>query len=152
MLFDLIEFVLIVALVYIAIKSSRELKKEKKYTQLYKEALEKERESKQEEIRRARLDSVKKSKSVINGTVLESVSPFLPDFPIDGDDIKFLGNPIDFIVFANTAEEGNCSINFVEVKTGNSRLSKKQKNIKTAIEEGRVFWYDYKINTNNLNQ
>ena len=97
------------------------------------------------ELRKARADAVKKSKSVINGKVLETVSPYLPNFPVEADDINFLGNPIDFVLFKDTAEEQKCSIHFVEVKTGTSRLSKKQKNIKKAIQEGRIKWHEYKI-------
>jgi len=48
--------------------------------------------------------------------------------------------PIDYIIF----EEDK--IVFLEVKSGESRLSQKQTNIKRLIKEGKIEWDEMRIN------
>lgn len=38
-----------------------------------------------------------------------------------------------------------CAIHFVEVKSGQSNLNNRQKNIKNAILEGKVHWHEYNV-------
>ena len=102
-------------------------------------------DSKNSEVKEARADAIKRSKSVTSGKVLEVVAPYLPGFPTDCDDLSFLGNPIDFVGFSNTDDPEKCSIEIIEAKTGNSRLTKKQKIIKEAVKNGRVNWHEFKI-------
>jgi predicted Holliday junction resolvase-like endonuclease len=45
-----------------------------------------------------------------------------------------LGSPIDFVVFEDDI------ICFVEVKTGRSQLTKKQRNIKKLVENKQIEW------------
>jgi len=52
----------------------------------------------------------------------------------DKNDAIFLGQPIDLIYFKDD------EIIFVEVKTGNSRLSKKQRRVRDLVKSGRVRW------------
>lgn len=73
-----------------------------------------------------------RSKQVKLGLVTENIMPFLEAFPYDTDNVRGLFNPIDLIVF--NEEE----VVFVEIKSGNSRLSTKQRKIKDNIQEGRV--------------
>jgi predicted Holliday junction resolvase-like endonuclease len=86
----------------------------------------------------------KKSSEVRVGRVLESIAPLLSDFPVEiekpGTTTQFLGQPIDFIHF--DPEEG---ITFIEVKSGNAKLTESQKKLKKHIEEGRVFWHTYRV-------
>ena len=86
----------------------------------------------------------KKSSEVRLGKVVESIAPLLDDFPVDiykpGTSTQFLGQPIDFIHF--DPEEG---ITFIEVKSGNAKLSDTQKKIKKAVEERRIKWESYRI-------
>ena len=74
----------------------------------------------------------KKSKEVIHGKTWEQFVPFTSNFPYTKENFKFLGDPIDGIVF----EEDKIAI--VEIKTGSSQLSPKQKKIKELISEGKV--------------
>lgn len=73
-----------------------------------------------------------KSEQVRLGLVSENIMPFLDDFGYDPSKVRGLFNPIDLIVFDN--EE----IVFVELKSGDSKLSTKQKQIKRLIEEKQV--------------
>ena len=67
--------------------------------------------------------------------------PYLPGFDLDPKDIRFLGTPIDLIAFKglNSSVEG-VEIVFIEVKTGRSVLSAREKAVKRAVEEKRVSW------------
>lgn len=86
--------------------------------------------------------SQKKSSEVILGQISETLAPFLDSFPNDNNDIKdlnFLGNPIDYVLW------GKNKIVFIEVKSGKSRLSKKQRKIRKLIREGKVEFIIHRI-------
>lgn len=99
----------------------------------------------------ARLDAVKRSRSVLLGQVSEQIAPLLPGFPSNIEDARFIGKPIDFIAFSGMSEceDGESGdikeILFIEVKTGNAVLSKREKEIKKAVEAGRVRYIEYRI-------
>lgn len=73
-----------------------------------------------------------KSKEVMFGKSFENFVPFIKDFPGNREKTIFLGMPIDLICFDED------SVKFIEVKTGVSQLSPKQKKIKKQIEDGKV--------------
>lgn len=74
------------------------------------------------------------------------MAPLLPEFPFPLADARFIGNPIDFVVFDGytRAKDENAvriDIVLVEIKKGKkSRLSREEMLIKKAVEEGRVSW------------
>lgn len=97
--------------------------------------------------KKLRKDAVKRSKAVINGQVAEQMAPFLPDFPANPSDARFIGKPVDFIVFSGLSENEKIDeILFVEVKTGKSLLSEREKEVKKAIEQRKVRYVEYRIN------
>ena len=97
--------------------------------------------------KKLRKDAVKRSKAVINGQVTEQIAPFLPDFPANPSDARFIGKPVDFIVFSGLSENEKIDeILFVEVKTGKSLLSEREKEVKKAIEQRKVRYVEYRIN------
>lgn len=72
------------------------------------------------------------------GQTLEMLTPSLPGLPVAAEDCRVLLKPIDYVAF-NGATRGQVSaITFVEVKTGEQRLSREQRAIKTAIENGAI--------------
>lgn len=87
--------------------------------------------------------SQKKSSETRLGQISEHIVPFLEKCPYKPKDMHFLGNPIDYLVF--DLDEGR--IIFSEVKSGNSKASKRQKTIKNIIKSGRVFYEEVRINT-----
>ena len=97
-----------------------------------------------------RADAKKRSGAVQWGKTIEHFVPFMEDFPVPPEDCTFLGMPIDYVAFSNTASKTKCSVHFVEVKSGNAFLMGKQKNIKKAIEEGRVHWHEIAVDGNNV--
>ena len=58
----------------------------------------------------------------------------------DPDEMVFIGSPIDLISFTNIDTKDDISIDFLEIKTGNASLNKKQKLIKEAIFNKRVYF------------
>tara|TARA_R110000823_G_scaffold260480_1_gene381345 strand:+ start:166 stop:591 length:426 start_codon:yes stop_codon:yes gene_type:complete len=97
-----------------------------------------------------RVDAKKRSGAVQWGKTIEHFVPFMSEFPVPPEDVTFLGMPIDYVGFSNTASKSKCSVHFVEVKSGNAFLMGKQKNIKTAIQEGRVYWHEISVGGNNV--
>ena len=87
-----------------------------------------------------KLNHQKKSSEVRMGQIAEQLAPFLDKFPYDPKKISFLGNPIDYVYF------GEDKVTIIEIKSGNARLSKKQRNIKKLILEGKVEWDEIRIN------
>ena len=95
--------------------------------------------------KKLRNDAIKRSKAVIGGQVVEQVAPFLPGFPCNPADAKFLGKPVDFVSFSGLSDKDTVDeILFIEVKTGKSELSKREKEIRKAVEEGRVRYVEYR--------
>ena len=67
------------------------------------------------------------------GKTFENFAPFTKDFTEEEkNSFVFLGMPIDGVIF------GKDKIKFVEIKTGESQLSGKQKKIRKMIENGQV--------------
>lgn len=81
-----------------------------------------------------KLYSQKKSSEVRLGQIAEQFIPVLKDFEHDPKKARFIGSPIDYIVFEE--EE----IVFIEYKTGNSQLNKNQERVKQLINEKKVRW------------
>ena len=82
------------------------------------------------------LGSRKKSGEVLHGKAWEEFAPFMKGYPFDPRNFKFIGMPVDGLSFEEDA------IYFVEIKTGQSQLSQKQKYIKEQVEHGRVKWLE----------
>ena len=95
-------------------------------------------------IKKHRLDAVKKSRAVIGGQVAEQLAPYLPEFPCNPGDVCFLGKPVDFIGFTGLTESDEIhEVMFIEVKTGQSKLNGHEKQLKDAIQKGRVRYVEY---------
>lgn len=91
---------------------------------------------------RIRKDAANRSVRNVLGKVTEHLIPFSEAMRhFNPKDIRFIGSPIDLIVF-NGAEElrEDMDIHFIEVKTGTSALSKRQLLIKDAIQNRRIRW------------
>ena len=92
-----------------------------------------------------RSDAIKRSRSVLGGQLAEQVAPYLPDFPCHPGDARFIGKPVDFIAFPGMTEDNTVhEVLLVEVKTGKSALSGREKEIKRAVAEGRVRYVEYR--------
>jgi predicted Holliday junction resolvase-like endonuclease len=85
-------------------------------------------------------DAIRRSGSVSKGKVVEHFAPFLVNDVLNPNEIVFMGSPIDLISFTNIDNEKELSIDFLEIKSGNATLNKKQKLIRNAINNRRVFY------------
>lgn len=94
--------------------------------------------------RSARDDAVKRSRAVLTGQIGEQLAPYLPGFPCDPADARFIGKPIDFVAFPGAAAGRPSEVLFIEVKSGESRLSSAERALKEAILAGRVRWIEYR--------
>ena len=94
----------------------------------------------QADLEQARKSAVQQSRAVLGGKFTEQMVPFFPDFQYDPTEVRFIGSPIDLIVFPGLARGEPEEIVILEVKTGNSQLTPAQKKIRQLIEDGMVRW------------
>lgn len=99
-----------------------------------------------ESIEREREEAVRQSQSAISGKVMEQVAPYLPDFPFDPRDMRFIGSPIDYIVFDGLSSGNLQRIVLVEVKSGKSKLTQRQRQVRDVLQDGAVSWHEVWIN------
>ncbi len=95
--------------------------------------------------RSARDDAVKRSRSVLTGQIGEQLAPYFPDFPCDHADARFLGKPVDFVAFPGAGAGKPYEVLFIEVKSGDARLSAPEKALKEAVLAGKVRWVEYRL-------
>ena len=99
----------------------------------------------EEQIEAERKDAIAKSRATLGGLFSEQLAPYLPDFPYNPSEVRFIGKPIDFVVFKGADNKEIKEVVFVEVKSGKSRLSPQEKSLKDAIQDKRVRWEEYRI-------
>lgn len=99
----------------------------------------------EEKIPEIREDAIKRSRSVLGGQFSEQLAPYLPDFPYSPTECRFIGKPIDFIVFKGMDEKEITEVKFVEVKSGKASLSTHERKLRDVIQEKKVTWEEYKI-------
>jgi len=92
-----------------------------------------------------RQDAVKRSRAVLSGQFSEQLAPFLPGFPWRPTEARFIGKPVDFIVFKGMDEKEISEIVFVEVKSGESQLSQQERRLRDAVLAKRVSWREYRV-------
>lgn len=94
---------------------------------------------------RIREDAITRSARTLSGKALEKLIPFLEKFPYNAHDLRWLGDPIDFVIFDGYSEKSPKQIVFCEVKSGSSNLSKNQNEIKELIENKKVKWFEFRM-------
>jgi len=86
-----------------------------------------------------RSDAVRRSQSVTKGKITEHLIPYFPDFPYNPKDARFLGSPVDLVVFDGLSEDTIREIVFVEIKTAkNPTLSRREREIRDCVQAKRV--------------
>ena len=92
-----------------------------------------------------REDAVQRSQAVTAGKVHEQLIPYLPAFPFNPKDVRFLGSPIDLVVFDGLAEGRVRRIVFLEVKTGAAGLSSRERCVRDVIQAREVEWAELRV-------
>ena len=111
---------------------------------LYRQIFEIEYE-KENAIKKAREDSLKRQRAIIKGDISEIIAPWSMTMVNSVKELRFLGNPIDFVGFKGLDSEEEIEIKFIEVKSGKSKLNKNQQKIRDAIKEKRIEWVEFRI-------
>lgn len=96
-------------------------------------------------LRDERKDAVKRSRAVLGGQLSEQMAAFLPGFPGDPAEARFIGKPVDYISFNGLSKGTVTGITFIEVKSGQSALSQVERSVREAVEGGHVHYVQYRI-------
>jgi predicted Holliday junction resolvase-like endonuclease len=129
--------ILAAILVIILMNSITRLRYERKFRQ-WQEA---EVQKWQEEMEQARKSAVSQSRAVLGGRFTEQMAPYLPEFKYDPTEARFIGSPVDLIIFPGLAQGDPREIVIMEIKSGKSpQLTPQEKRIRQLIEAGMVRW------------
>lgn len=121
-------------------KKQTELALEEKYKGIFSQWC----QEKEVEIRQ---DAIARSQAVVLGRVTEHIAPYVPEFKLNPRDARFIGSPIDLIVFNGLTEGDLKGIVFVEIKSGESQITQRERKIRDVIREGLVEWRELRIQT-----
>lgn len=98
-----------------------------------------------ERVEERKEEALRKSRSVIGGKVAEQLAPSFPEFPGKLSEARFLGAPIDYLVFEGMDEKCIEQVTFVEVKTGDAGLSEQERRLRDAVRSGSVRWVECRV-------
>lgn len=107
------------------------------------------------ETKKIREDAIKKSTAVQYGQSSEQLAPLLLK-GFNPKEMHFLGQPIDYIVYEGLENLNSgisdeiTGVTFLEIKTGKSDLTKQQRRIRDAIQEGRVAFTTVNLDTGEI--
>ena len=103
------------------------------------------KEQHREEVAYARRSSANQSRAVLKGKMAEQVAPLLPGFDYWPADARFLGDPIDYVVFDgysackdHRSDGRDLEVVILDIKRGKSVLTREQRRIADAVTAGRV--------------
>ena len=112
-----------------------------KFERKFRQWQEAERLRWEEERDKAIQGAISQSRAVLGGKFTEQMAPYLPQFNYDPTEARFIGSPIDFIVFPGLAQGEPKEIIIMEVKSGKTgQLTGAQRKIRQLIEDGMVRW------------
>ena len=94
-----------------------------------------------------RNEILERSRATLKGRIAEQIVPFLVDFKYNPSDARFIGSPIDYVIFDGYTDvkdkksDQPITVVLADIKTGKSAvLTREQKKIKDALEQKRVKW------------
>jgi predicted Holliday junction resolvase-like endonuclease len=101
--------------------------------------LREEREKFKIQVSEEREEAKKRSRATLKGKMLENICPYLPDFKHHPRDARFLGEPIDFVIFDGLFPNRKVEeLTILEVKAGSPKMGDAELSIQKAVEKGRV--------------
>ena len=90
---------------------------------------------------------LERSRATLKGRVAEQMVPFLVEFKYNPSDARFIGSPIDYVIFDGYTDlkdkktDRGITVILADVKTGKSAgLTPEQRRIRQALEQKRVKW------------
>ena len=112
-----------------------------KFERKFKQWQEVEEQRWREEMEKAKQTAIAQSRAVLGGKFTEQMAPYLSQFNYDPTEARFIGSPIDFIVFPGLSRGDPQEIVIMEIKSGkNCQLTPAQRRIQQLIEDGMVRW------------
>ena len=93
-----------------------------------------------------RENAVQRSLAVTAGKVHEQLVPYLPEFGFNPKDARFLGSPVDLVVFDGLAAGDVKRVVFLEVKTGGAPLTTRERQVREVIDAREVVWAELRLN------
>ena len=92
-----------------------------------------------------RADAVRRSSAVLTGKITEHLAPYMAEFPYDPRDARFLGTPVDLVVFDGMSQDALREIVFLEIKSRDGALSARERRVRDAVLERRVAWKEFRV-------
>lgn len=92
-----------------------------------------------------RQDAVQRSLAVTAGKVHEQLVPYLPEFGFNPKDARFLGSPVDLVIFDGLSAGDVRRVVFLEVKTGGAPLTARERQVREVIEAREVAWAELRL-------
>jgi predicted Holliday junction resolvase-like endonuclease len=97
-----------------------------------------------------RKDSVNRSRSTLKGKIAEQMAPLLPEFRFNPADARFIGSPVDYIIFdglTDVADEkkNDIRIVFMDIKHGTGSLTRTQRIIRDAVLAKQIGWETLRV-------
>jgi predicted Holliday junction resolvase-like endonuclease len=92
-----------------------------------------------------RKDAVRRSSAVVSGKVSEHLAPYMGAFPYNPKDARFLGTPVDLLVFDGLSEDDLREIVFLEIKSGGGSLTTRERRVRDAVLARRVVWREFRV-------
>jgi predicted Holliday junction resolvase-like endonuclease len=92
-----------------------------------------------------RANAVQRSLAVTAGKVHEQLVPYLPEFGFNPKDARFLGSPVDLVVFDGLSAGEVQRVVFLEVKTGGAALTERERQVRRVIEAREVAWVELRV-------
>lgn len=99
-----------------------------------------------------RENAVQRSLAVTAGKVHEQLVPYLPEFGFNPKDARFLGSPVDLVIFDGLAAGNVRRVVFLEVKTGSgggggagAPLTARERQVRDVIEARQVAWAELRL-------
>lgn len=105
----------------------------------------------QEKVDQIKKETLERSRAVLKGKISEQLITLMPSFPYEPADARFLGSPIDYIIFDGYTQlkdrkEGKIKIVFLDVKKGkDAKLTRVEKAIEEAVKNKRVEFFTLKL-------
>jgi predicted Holliday junction resolvase-like endonuclease len=89
---------------------------------------------------RIKRETLSRSRAVLKGKIGEQMAPLLEAFPFEPADARFIGSPIDYIVFPGYSKQNPTEVVLIDIKTGRASLSSIERRIRELVQARRVRW------------
>src|ERR1043166_9055635 len=88
---------------------------------------------------------VQRCHAVTTGKVHEQLVPYLPEFGFNPKDARFLGSPVDLLVFDGLDDGELRRVVFLEIQKGGSALTGRERQVRDVVRAHQVAWEELRI-------